>query len=73
MMRDAQLQMTAPLQYGAMPNLGLYSQPDGPSPNWAQLLPLGRIDEARAAQEEAVEYAVERHGPGRRRPVGGGR
>ena len=37
-----------------MPDLGLYTVPDGPVPNWAQLLPLGRIDEARAAQEEAV-------------------
>ena len=57
-MRDAQLQMIVPLHYGAMPNLGLYSQPDGPSPNWSELLPLGRIDEARAAQEEAMEHAV---------------
>jgi dimethylamine--corrinoid protein Co-methyltransferase len=27
-------------------------------PNWSELLPLTRIDEARAAQEEAVEHAV---------------
>ena len=46
-MRDAQLVLTVPLQYGAMPNLGLYSQPDGPVPNWSELLPQGRIDEAR--------------------------
>jgi dimethylamine--corrinoid protein Co-methyltransferase len=57
-LRDAQLVLTVPLQYGAMPNLGLYSQPDGPVPNWSELLPLGRIDEARQSQEEAVEYAV---------------
>jgi len=56
--RDAQLMLTVPLQYGAMPNLGLYSQPDGPVPNWSELLPQGRIDEARQSQEEAVEYAV---------------
>jgi dimethylamine--corrinoid protein Co-methyltransferase len=57
-MRDAQLVLTVPLHYGAMPNLGLYSRPDGPVPNWSELLPLGRIEEARAAQQEAVEYAV---------------
>ena len=57
-MRDAQLGLTVPLNYGAMPNLGLYSKPDGPAPNWSELLPLVRIDEARAAQEEAIEYAV---------------
>jgi dimethylamine--corrinoid protein Co-methyltransferase len=54
MMKDAQLQTVVPLDYGAMPDLGRYSQPDGPAPNWSQLLPLGRIDEARAAQEEAM-------------------
>ena len=57
-MKNAQLNLVAPLQYGAMPNLGSYSQPDGPVPNWSVLLPLGRFDEARAAQEEAVEHAV---------------
>ena len=57
-MKDAQLVLTAPVMYGAMPNLGLYSQPDGPVPNWSELLPLTRIDEARAAQEEAIEHAV---------------
>ncbi len=29
-MHDAQLCTVAPLQYGVMPNLGLYSKPDGP-------------------------------------------
>ncbi|MBM9615897.1 hypothetical protein JWJ90_16630 [Desulfobulbus rhabdoformis] len=48
----------APVFYGAMPNLGLYSQPDGPCPNPADLLPLGKIDEAQKAYEEAVEHAV---------------
>lgn len=48
----------APVFYGAMPNLGLYSQPDGPCPNPADLLPLGKIDEARQSYEEAIEYAV---------------
>jgi dimethylamine--corrinoid protein Co-methyltransferase len=58
-MRQAQLLLTAPCQYGAMPDLGLYTQPDGPFPNWAALLPEGRVDEARAAQEAAVEQAVD--------------
>jgi len=57
-MKDAQLVLTVPVMYGAMPNLGLYSRPDGPAPNWSELLPLARIDEARAAQEEAIEHAV---------------
>ena len=57
-MHDAQLATIAPLQYGVMPNLGLYSRPDGPCDNWNELLPLGRIDDARAAEEEAVEMAV---------------
>jgi len=57
-MHDAQLCTIAPLQYGVTPNLGLYSKPDGPCENWSALLPLGRIAEARAAAEEAVEMAV---------------
>ena len=57
-MHDAQLCTIAPLQYGVMTNLGLYSKPDGPCDNWNELLPRGCIAEARAAQEEAVEMAV---------------
>ena len=55
---ETSLVTTAPLFYGAMPNLPLYTQPDGPCPNAAELLPAGKIAEARAAQEEAVDYAV---------------
>ena len=58
-MRQAQFLTTAPLGYGAMPDLGLYTVPDGPVPNWSQLLPLMRIDEARAAQEQSVELAAD--------------
>jgi dimethylamine---corrinoid protein Co-methyltransferase len=58
LMKTCQMNLTVPCQYGAMPDLGRYSQPDGPVPNWSELMPLGRIDEARAAQEEAVEHAV---------------
>lgn len=47
-----------PVFYGAMPNLGLYTQPDGPVPNPAELLPQGKINEARACQEEAAEHAT---------------
>jgi len=58
MVAETSLVTTAPLLYGAMPNLPLYTQPDGPCPNPAELLPLGKIDQAKAAQEEAVEYAI---------------
>jgi len=47
---------TAPLFYGAQPNMGLYFQPDGPCPNPSELLPHGKIDAALAAQEEAAQY-----------------
>jgi len=47
-----------PVLYGGMPNLGFYTKPDGPVENWAELLPNAKIDEARAAQEDAVKYAV---------------
>ena len=57
-LEQALLVTTAPLFYGAMPNLGLYSQPDGPFPNPSELLPQGKIDEARESNENAVEAAV---------------
>ncbi len=57
-MENVQLNTIMPVLYGAMPNLGLYTRPDGPVENWSELLPLGKIAEARAAQEEAVELAV---------------
>lgn len=50
---------TAPFFYGAQPNLGLYFQPDGPCPNAAELMPLGKIDEARASQEQAADYLTD--------------
>jgi dimethylamine---corrinoid protein Co-methyltransferase len=56
MLKDAQQQTVVPLNYGAMPDLGRYSQPDGPAPNWSQLMPLGKIAEAREAQEEAAVH-----------------
>ena len=57
-LEQALLVTTLPLFYGAMPNLGLYSQPDGPCPNPSELLPMGKISEARASYEEAVGFAV---------------
>lgn len=57
-MELAQLNTVIPVLYGSMPNLGLYTKPDGPVDNWSELLPMAKIDEARAAQEEAVEHAV---------------
>ncbi len=54
-MEHAQMNCIMPIFYGAMPNMGLYTKPDGPVDNWATLLPDGKIREAMAAQEEAVE------------------
>lgn len=47
-----------PVFYGAMPNIGLYTKPDGPIDNWAELLPMAKIKEAMEAQEEAIEHCV---------------
>ena len=57
-MEQIQLNVTIPVYYGAMPNLGLYTKPGGPIDNWAELLPMGKISEAREAQETAIEIAV---------------
>ncbi len=46
---------TVPLFYGSQPNMGLYFQPDGPFPNPANLMPMGKIKEAQEAQEQAAE------------------
>lgn len=54
-MEHAQMNCILPIFYGAMPNMGLYTKPDGPMDNWAELLPQGKIKEAMAAQEEAAE------------------
>ena len=57
-LEQALLLTIPPLFYGAMPNLGLYSQPDGPCPNPGDLLPKGKIAEARASYDEQIEHAV---------------
>ena len=55
---QSQMLMVIPLFYGAMPNLGLYTYPDGPMPNPGDLLPLGKIKEAQESYEAAIEMAV---------------
>lgn len=54
----ASLITIVPLFYGAMPNLGTYFRPDGPFGNPSDLLPQGKIQEARDAQLEAAEDAT---------------
>lgn len=41
-MEAVQQQTIIPLFYGAMPNMGLYTKPDGPVDNWSMLLPEGK-------------------------------
>jgi dimethylamine--corrinoid protein Co-methyltransferase len=57
-MRNAQQQNVMPILYGAMPNMGFYTKPDGPCDNWSELLPAGKIDRARESQEEAAEHCL---------------
>lgn len=57
-MEQIQLMTTLPVLYGAMPNLGLYTKPDGPVDNWSELIPAGKIKEAWEAQEEAIQHAI---------------
>lgn len=45
---------TPALLYGFMPNMPLYTKPDGPCENPAELMPKGFIKEAQEAQEEAA-------------------
>lgn len=58
-MEQALLSTVLPLYYGAMPNLSLYSQPDGAFPNPAELLPQGKIKEARQAYDGMMEDAIQ--------------
>lgn len=57
-MEQAVLSTIAPIFYGAMPNMGLYSKPDGPVTNPGDLLPQGKIKEARDAYAEMIELAI---------------
>ena len=47
---------TVPLLYGAMPNMGLYSVPDGPYGNPTDLMRESRIEEAKIAAELACDH-----------------
>jgi dimethylamine--corrinoid protein Co-methyltransferase len=58
LLKNALDKTTVPVLFGAMPNLGFYTKPNGPVDNWAVLLPEGKVMEALAAQEEAIELAV---------------
>ena len=57
-LEQALLSTHIPLFYGAQPNLGLYSQPDGPFPNPAELLPRGDIKGAQESYEASVQDLV---------------
>ena len=57
-LEQALLTTHIPLFYGAMPNLGIYSQPDGPFPNPAELMPNGKIAAAMESYEQTVTEAV---------------
>lgn len=57
-MERAQMNCIMPIFYGAMPNMGLYTKPDGPVDNWSELLPQGKVYEAMEAQEQAAQLAT---------------
>lgn len=57
-LEQAMLVTHVPIFYGAMPNLGLYTQPDGPWPNPMNLLPAGKIKEGQEAYENMMEDAI---------------
>jgi dimethylamine--corrinoid protein Co-methyltransferase len=57
-MEQAVLITIPPIFYGAMPNMGLYSMPDGPCPNPGDLLPMGKFDEARESYARAIELSI---------------
>jgi len=57
-LEQALLITTVPVLYGAMPNLGLYYKPEGPVQNPSELMAIGKIQDAREAHEEAIEFAV---------------
>lgn len=57
-METASLIITVPATYGAMPNLGLYTKPDGPFPSPIELLTKGMMNEAREVCVEMAEMAT---------------
>ena len=72
-MKEAQERLTIPVHYGSQPDLGRYSEPDGPCPNWSTLLP--DLQDRRGARRTGAGDGAGRrgHGPRRRGPVGGRR
>jgi dimethylamine--corrinoid protein Co-methyltransferase len=57
-MEQAVLMTIPPILYGAMPNMGLYTYPDGPCSNPGDLLPQGKFEEAKEAYAQAIELAI---------------
>jgi len=57
-MEQTVLSTIIPVYYGAMPNLGAYTQPEGGFPNPMVLLTEGKVKEARDACEKIVEAAT---------------
>ena len=57
-MEQLQMLMTAPLLYGAMPNMGLYYKPDGPYGNPADLMREFKIEEGQQQAELAAEHVA---------------
>ncbi len=55
---EALLGTTPPLLYGAMPNMPMYTKPDGPCENAAELMPKGMIKEAQDAQMETAAMLI---------------
>lgn len=55
---EALLVTTPALLYGAMPNLPMYTKPDGPCENAAELMPMGKIKEAQEAQLIAADMLL---------------
>ena len=54
-MEVCQQNMTVPLLYGAMPNMGLYYQPDGPFKNPSDLMREFKLQEAKEQIEGAAD------------------
>ena len=56
---EALLTTTPALLYGVMPNLPMYTKPDGPCENASELMPKGLIKEAQEAQLQAAAMLEE--------------
>lgn len=54
-MENMQNSMIIPFFYGSMPNMGLYYAPDGPCGNPPDLMRVGKIEEAQAEMEKAMD------------------